>query len=103
MATRDREVLEGVQVQGEDEVIVYTLNVVALGDDANVTGVVVYDDRRVNVTSTVMPVNTPTALGSIITLSPLQSLTAGVMYRVEVRYLIDGNALESYFYVQGEL
>lgn len=102
MASRDREVLEGVQVQGEDEAIVYTVNVVALGDDPTVTGVVVYDDRRQNVTNTVMPVNAPSALGPIITLSPLRSLTAGTMYRVEVAYTIDGNALESYFYVQAE-
>lgn len=103
MATRDREVLEGVQMQGEDEVIGYTLNVAALGEFPTDLSVVVYDDQRQDVTATVMPVNAPYPTGAVISLSPLRNLTAGVLYRVEVAYIIDGNKLESYFYVQGEV
>ena len=53
-------------------------------------------------TATVMPVNSPTIAGSIITLSPLRALTAGILYRVEVKYIVSGNTLESYFYVHGQ-
>ena len=99
----NREVIEGVQIQGEDEVIAYTVDVSALGTSPTSISVVVYDDHRQNVTSTVMPANMPYATDAVISLSPLRALTAGVLYRVEVAYQIDGNTLESYFYVQAEL
>ena len=40
--------------------------------------------------------------GPVITLSPLKFLTAGHLYRVEVKYVIEANTLESYFYVQAQ-
>lgn len=97
-----REVLEGVQYQGVDEEIVYTLDVLAIGDTQphTVLAVVKNITEGTNDTDNVMPVNAPTVSGSIITLSPLTSLALGTLYRVEVRYIMDGNALESYFYVQ---
>lgn len=107
MATNRREVIEGVQYQGEDEVIAYTVDVgaiaEALGSPPASVAVVVKDDRGAVVTATVMPVNTPSVAGNVISLSPLRSLTAGVLYRVEAGYTIGGNVLESYFYVQAEV
>lgn len=100
---RAREVAEGVQMQGEDEVIGYTLDVSAVGSAPSVPGVAVYDDARLDVTATVMPVNLPAVDGNVIRLSPLRNLTAGTLYRVEVRYTIDGNQVESYFYVQAQV
>jgi hypothetical protein len=49
-----------------------------------------------------MPVNVPTVADSVITLSPLSGLTAGQRYRVEVKYVVGGNTLENYFYVEGQ-
>ena len=49
-----------------------------------------------------MPTNSPTVNGNVITLSPLKLLTAGVLYRVEVKYTISGNILENYFHVQAQ-
>ena len=105
MSSRDnREVVEGVQWQGEDEVIAYTLDVSAVGASPSAPVVVVKDVTAGSaVTSTVMPVNAPTVDGAVITLSPLRALTAGRLHRVEVKYTLNANTLESYFYVQAEV
>jgi hypothetical protein len=102
-SSNDREVLEGKLWQGVDEIIAYTLDVSAVGSTPSSVGVVVKDvTNAATVTATVMPVNSPTVDGNVITLSPLKLLTNGVLYRVEVKYVISGNTLESYFYVQGQ-
>lgn len=102
MATiNDREVQEGVQYQGVDEIISYTLDVSAVGSSPTSVSVVVKDvTNSATVTATVMPTNSPSVAGNIITLSPLKLLTAGVLYRVEIKYTVSGNVLEHYFYVQ---
>lgn len=106
MATNRREVVEGVQYQGGDEVISYTVDVTALmptpNDAPAAVVVVVKDDHGTAVTAAVMPTNAPAAVDGVIALSPLRALVAGVLYRVEVQYTIAGNVLESYFYVQAE-
>jgi hypothetical protein len=97
----NREVAEGMQFQGEDEIIAYTLDVTAVGSSPTSVSVVVKTaDTGQNVTATVMPVNTPTVQNNVITLSPLKLLTNGQDYKVEVKYVIAGNTLESYFYVR---
>lgn len=98
----DREVIEGKQFQGVDEIIAYTVDVTAVGVPA--LPVVVVKDVAAGsvVTSTVMPINVPSIDGSVITLSPLKLLTAGRLYRVEVKYVVNANTLESYFYVQAQ-
>ena len=107
MATNRREVVEGVQYQGVDEAIGYTVDVSALmptpSDTPSAVVVVVKDDHGTAVTATVMPTNAPSVADGVISLSPLRSLVAGVLYRVEVQYTIAGNVLESYFYVQAEM
>jgi hypothetical protein len=102
MMNSDREVIEGKQFQGEDEIIAYTVDVAAIGVPTS-PAVVVKDVAAGSVvTSTVMPLNVPTVEGSVITLSPLRALTAGRLYRVEVKYVVEANTLESYFYVQAQ-
>ena len=107
MATNRREVVEGVQYQGVDEAIGYTVDVSALmptpSDAPSAVAVVVKDDHGTAVTATTMPTNAPTVADGVIALSPLRALVAGVLYRVEVQYTIAGNVLESYFYVQAEM
>lgn len=100
----DREVLEGKQYQGEDESIAYTLDVTAVGSSPTSVAVVVKDiTNDETVTATVMPTGSASVSGNVITLPALKLLTAGVLYRVEVKYTISGNILESYFYVQGQM
>ena len=101
MAADNREVAEGKQHQGVDEQIAYSLDVSAVGSSPSSPVVVVKDvTTGTVVTSTVMPTNVPTVAGDVITLSPLKLLTADRLYRVEVKYTLEGNVLESYFYVQ---
>jgi hypothetical protein len=103
MADNSREVAEGRRYQGEDESIVYTLDVSAIGSTPSSVSVAVKDwTNGTGVTSTVMPTNSPTVNSNVITLSPLKLLDIGTLYRVEVKYTISGNILESYFYVQGQ-
>jgi hypothetical protein len=100
MANNSREVLEGRLYQGEDEEIVRTMTV---SSTASSVSVVVKDwTNGTGVTSTVMPTGSPSVSGHVITLPKLKSLTAGVLYRVEVKYTISGNVLEDYHYVQGQ-
>lgn len=109
MSTK-RHVREGVllDAQGEDEEIVYTLDVSANGSSPTSVAVKVYGESGVgsgatldDVTSTVMP-GSPSVGGSVITLPPLKSLTAGVIYRIEVKYMLGGNILEDYFRIPAE-
>lgn len=102
MMNSDREVIEGKQFQGVDEIIAYTLNVAAVGVPALPTVVVKDVTTGSVVTSVVMPLNAPTVDGSVITLSPLKLLTTGHLYRVEVKYVVEANTLESHFYVQAQ-
>lgn len=96
----EREVQEGKQYQGVDEIISYTLDVTAVGSSPTTPTVVVKDvTNGTPVTSTVMPTNSPTVNGNVITLSPLGQLVSGITYRVEVLYHLDGNVLENYFVV----
>lgn len=101
---RLREVIEGRQYQGEDETISYTIDVANNTAAPASLSVAVKEvsNNYTGVTSTVMPTNSPTASGSVITLSPLTSLTAGKLYRVEVQYSASGNTLEDYFEVEGQ-
>ena len=102
-AINEREVQEGKQYQGADEIIAYTLDVTNIGSSPTSPTVIVKDvTNSTTVTSTVMPTNSPTVSGNVITLSALRNLTAEVLYRVEVKYTLSGNTLESYFYVQGQ-
>jgi hypothetical protein len=98
-----REVVEGAQAQGEDEQVVYTITTTPWGSTPTSPAVVVKrDDTGADVTSTVMPTNSPSILGDVITLSTLKLLTADVVYRVEVKFTTGGNVLECYFMVSAE-
>lgn len=93
-----REVLEGLQPQGKDEVIVYTVTVSPAPTAVN--GVTVTDEKTdLDVTATVMPTGSPSYAGSVITLPPLRSLTEGRTYRVELQYTSGVNTLEPFFRV----
>ena len=99
-----RAVTESPLHQGEDEQIVYTLTTTPWGTTPTSVAVVVKDLTNANlaVTSTVMPTNSPTVNGDVITLSPLKLLTAGHTYRVEVKFTAGGNVYEAHCDVVAE-
>jgi hypothetical protein len=98
-----RELIESPLYQGEDEIIVHIVDVSANGTPTSPVVVVKNASTGADVTATVMPTNSPTISGQTIVLSPLRNLTAGTLYRVEVRHVISGNTLENYFHVHGQV
>ena len=104
--TTKRAFKESPSVQGADEIIAYRLTTTPWGSSPTAVNVVVYDVTDptvawVNVTSTVMPTNTPTVSGDVITLSPLKLLTDGKVYRIEIRFTCSGNTFEAYGIIAG--
>ena len=104
----DREIKESPISQGEDESIVYTLTTTPWGSSPTGVQVQVFDVTDAtsqadweDVTSTVMPVNSPTVLGNVITLSPLESLTNGHTYRIEIAFTCGASEFETYGFIFG--
>ena len=94
--------------QGANESITYTVTTTPWGSSPTSLVVAVTDRTNytiatpLDVTATVMPTNSPSAVGDVITLSPLKLLTASHTYRVAVRFTVSGNVEECYFDVIGE-
>jgi len=101
--TEKREVLEGIQYQGEDEEVAYTITTTNWASSPTSPSVVVKESDGTDVTTTVMPTNSPSVIGDVITLSPLKSLTAGTEYRVEVQFTTGSNKWECFFRVAAEV
>jgi len=98
-----REVAEGVQVQGADEKLTYRLTVTNWGTNPTSPTVVVKNEAGTDVTSTVCT-GSASVSGNAITLPAIGSLTAGTLYRVEVKFTTGGFApAEAYFYIQCEV
>lgn len=104
--TAKREIKEGLQFQGVDETIVYTLTTTPWGSSPGTLSAKVYSiassGTRTDVTATVMPSGSPSAVGDVISLPALTALTNGVLYRVEVKFTCSGNVFEPYAYIKGE-
>lgn len=102
--TNVREVTEGLQIQGIDEVVVYTIDVTNVGDTPSSPSLVVKDenDSFADVTSVVAPDGSASASLNIITLPKVKSLTMGRTYRCEVLFTLGGNTLEHYFRILAE-
>lgn len=85
--------------QGVDEEIVYSVTTTQWGSTPTSISCKVYDitdGGRNDVTTTVMPTNSPSATGDVISLSILKLLTADKQYRVEVKFTSSGNVFEPY-------
>lgn len=98
-----RDIEEGRQYQGVKELLAYTINTTPVAPSPTSPTVLVYEiednDVFTDVTSTVMPTNTPTIEGNVITLSHLQSLTKDKAYRVEILFVAGGNTYDHFFRV----
>lgn len=105
MATIPREIVEGMQLQGEDETIVYQLTTTPWGSSPTSTSAKIFrqagGETYTDVTSTNMTGST-SVTGDVITLPAISGLTDGVMYRVEVKFTSSGNIFEAYAYIKGE-
>jgi hypothetical protein len=105
MALREVVYPTGLPRQGVDERTSYTVTTTNWASTPTGVSVVVYDvtgGARTNVTATVMPTNSPTVVGDVITLSLLWALTADHTYRVEVQFTASGNLFECFFLVRAE-
>lgn len=104
--TDKREVQQGKQPQGADESIIYTLTTTPWGSSPGSISVKVYsissNGTRTDVTATVMPAGSASAVGDVISLPALTGLTPNTLYRVEVKFTCSGNVFEAYAYIQGE-
>lgn len=98
----NRQVVEGLQVQGVDEILIYSIT--ASTTPTSVVQVKVFDETQdyQDVTATVMPSGSATISVMTITLPALKLLTAGHVYRVEVLYSDGVNTFEPYFRVAAE-
>ena len=92
------EVAEGMRYQSTTEQLIYKITTTNWGTSPSSPVVAVYIGAT-DVTSTVMPTNTPTAAADVITLSPLKSLSNGYIYRVEVTFTSGSNVFECHFNV----
>lgn len=99
-----REVVEGTQVQGVDEVVAYSIDTANWGGaPSNVSAAVKKLSDGSDVTTTVMNPNSPSVSTDTITLSALDTLSEGETYRVEVKFDVGTDTFECYFFVKAEL
>jgi len=95
------QVIEGIQDQSTNEEIAYAITTTPWGGTPSGVSAVCYEiESGQDVTATVFPVNAPSVLGDVITLSKLKSLSKGKNYRVEVLFTIGTNILECYLLVK---
>jgi hypothetical protein len=104
----NRQIKESPLTQGENESIPYTLTTTPWGSAPTNVNVTVWDvtgadstDDWEDVTETVMPTNDPTVDDDVITLSPLESLTDGHIYRIEIQFTCDNGTFETYCFIFG--
>jgi len=99
-----REVVEGLQTQGEDEEITYTIDSTPWGDAPTSPTVVVKDEQDdFNDVTVTVATGVASANGNIISTPEIHSLTAGKIYRVEVLFTLAGNAVEAFFRIKAEV
>ena len=104
MATNIRKIKEGLQYQGADETIVYTLTTTPWGTSPSSTSAKIYEvtvHTFTDKTSTNMTGST-SVTGDVITLPAIASLVDGTLYRVEVQFTCSGNIFEAYADLQAE-
>lgn len=95
----------GQKQQGVDEQIAYSVTTTNIGSSPTSPSVKVYQvdgTTYTDVTSTVMPAGSATVSGDDILLPVLKSLTAGYLYRVEVKFSIGSAVYEVWFEVLAE-
>ena len=103
MAKNDREVLDGLQLQGANESIAYSIDTEPWGGTPSSPVHDIFDeeDLTTSLKSTLMS-GSPTVSSHNVVLPALSGITDGVIYKVIVRFVSGGQTLEGYFRVKGE-
>ena len=99
-----REIKEGLQYQGADETIVYTLTTTPWGSTPTSTAAKIYevDEDTLTDKTTTQMTGATSVTGDIITLPTIKSLVAGTLYRVEIAFTCSGNVFEAFAELQAE-
>ena len=99
-----REIKEGLQYQGADETIVYTLTTTPWGSTPSSTAAKIYavDGDTLTDKTTTQMTGATSVTGDIITLPTIKSLVAGTLYRVEIVFTCSGNVFEAFAELQAE-
>jgi len=90
-----REIKESPIFQGEDESIAYALTTTPWGSSPSSPTLTVKNAASVDITSTVAP-GTATVSGDIITCPAISGLKKSNRYRLEIKFTISGNVLETW-------
>lgn len=100
MKRTDLEIKEGLQWQGENEAVTYTVTTTPWGSSPSSPSVTVEDlnNNEKDVTSSVATGSASVA-GDVITLPEISGLQRGHRYRVRVAFTTGGNDLE----IKGEI
>lgn len=98
-----REIKDGPQPQGEDEKVTYDFTSTPWGSSPSNASMVVKDGDGTDVTDDVTSGDMG-IVDDVITLKPINALTAGVRYRVEVQFTAGGGApFEMHFFIDAEV
>lgn len=103
MSSSVREIKEGKQEQGTEEIVPYTLTVPTSWGTPTGTPTVKaysYDGTYTDVTSTVFPSGSASINGQVISLPLCGYMTADTEYRVEIKFTVSqGGAKEAYGWI----
>jgi hypothetical protein len=95
MRATDRRIVQSPLYQGVDEEIVYTLTTTPWGSDPSSPSVVLKDADGDDVSDTYLD-GLPSVAGDVISTPAVVDLVAGVQYRLEIKFTIDGNVVETW-------
>lgn len=105
MSDDKREFKESPQGQGAAEIVRYYFSTTPYGA-GTASGVVVtvrdYSQGWLDVTATVMPVNSLTVAADVVTLSPLKLLTANHRYYLQVVFVLNGNTFSVFCFIDAK-
>lgn len=95
--------IDGDVRQGTAERVAYSITTTPWGSSPSNVVVTVVDAIDGSTVTSSVTTGSPTVVGDVITLPLLHSLTAGHVYRVNVRFVSGANTFEPYFFVYGEV
>lgn len=102
MSDNLREMKESPVPQGEDEKITYYFTSTPYGSSPSNASMVVKDDNGDDVTDDVTS-GSMGGSGDVITLKQIEDLTAGIRYRVEIKFSAGGGApFKPFFFIDCE-
>jgi len=104
--TSVREITEGLQEQGIEEEVTYTLTVPTTWGTPTgtptVKGYSYIDGTYTDVTSTIFPAGSASIASQVITLPECKAMTENVRYRIECKFsTTEGDIKEAYAWIDG--